>query len=74
MIIIIIGTANIIVKIILFSCSVAVYVTVPVSFLADMSSSLSTRYAIEFSTKSLFCLYCISGACVDEDSGTSDAK
>ena len=53
---IITGTANMIAKIILFSVSVAVYVTVPVLFLTVMSSSLSTRYAIEFSTKSLFCL------------------
>ena len=34
-------------------CSVAVYVTVPVLFLAVISSSLSDKYAREFNTKSL---------------------
>ena len=69
-----IGTPNIIAKIIVFSCSVAVYVTFPVVFLAVMSSSLSDKYAIEFNTKSLFCLNCINGEFTLDDYGKSDTK
>ena len=47
------GTVNIIVLIIVSCSSVAVYVTVPVLFLAVISSSLSTRYYIESITSSL---------------------
>ena len=49
-IIIIIGTANIIIFTILSCSVVAVYVTIPVLFLAVISSSLSVKYAIEFNT------------------------
>ena len=47
------GTANITILIIKSCSCVAVYVTVPVSFLAVISSGLSTKYAIEFNAKSL---------------------
>ena len=48
------GTPNIIAKITLFSCSVAVYLTAPVFFLADMSSCLSTNSAIEFTLDAVY--------------------
>ena len=47
------GTVKIIAFTIVSCSSVAVYVTVPVLFLAVMSYSLSTKYAIEFNTRSL---------------------